>query len=422
MNIMNRIIKIFIISLVFLVTSSNYNLVSAQDTTLLQQQLDTLNAQIKQIQSEKSHIQSQIDSNNYTIQGYNSQLSNLYGQAKILDDQIQTLQLQIQQLDIQINQINSNISNEQAQIDQTQKQIDEYQGQSTNLISDSYVNFRLYGDNNPFANTIMMKNINTYFKNSQYKEFIQADTNKLLQNLASLQLGLSSKKLDLQSQLIAQKKAQNEVQLETSNLVAQKQEQNIKMSQYLAGVSALQSSNSNIQVKVYAMNQQQIQTQADANKLQEEIFNNFIPTSQGQYISSGTIIGKKGCTGLCSGAHLHFMVFVNGQIRNPCGYLPQGTIGGCGVSNSALSSWPLKGGMSITSGYGNRCFWWGNRNYCDFHNGIDLVSDPWNAPVFSPMAGYVHKGVDRYGANFVIVCQNDNCNGMKLGFWHLSAY
>lgn len=42
----------------------------------------------------------------------------------------------------------------------------------------------------------------------------------------------------------------------------------------------------------------------------------------GGQVSTGQVIGYVGCTGSCTGSHLHFEVRVNGSPRNPRGFLP----------------------------------------------------------------------------------------------------
>ncbi len=44
--------------------------------------------------------------------------------------------------------------------------------------------------------------------------------------------------------------------------------------------------------------------------------------SEGQQVSQGEIVGNVGCTGSCTGDHLHFEVRVNGEPVDPMGYLP----------------------------------------------------------------------------------------------------
>ncbi len=39
-------------------------------------------------------------------------------------------------------------------------------------------------------------------------------------------------------------------------------------------------------------------------------------------VAQGQVIGFSGCTGFCTGPHVHFEVRVNGTPVDPLGYLP----------------------------------------------------------------------------------------------------
>jgi murein DD-endopeptidase MepM/ murein hydrolase activator NlpD len=49
---------------------------------------------------------------------------------------------------------------------------------------------------------------------------------------------------------------------------------------------------------------------------------NSVTVTQGQYVSTSTVIGKVGSTGLSTGPHLHFTVYKNGRMINPLSVLP----------------------------------------------------------------------------------------------------
>jgi len=47
-----------------------------------------------------------------------------------------------------------------------------------------------------------------------------------------------------------------------------------------------------------------------------------IAASCGEQVTTGEVIGYVGCTGFCTGPHLHFEVRLNGTPVDPLGYLP----------------------------------------------------------------------------------------------------
>ncbi len=47
-----------------------------------------------------------------------------------------------------------------------------------------------------------------------------------------------------------------------------------------------------------------------------------IYVAQGQSVSQGQSLGRMGCTGYCTGTHLHYEVRLNGRKQNPLNYLP----------------------------------------------------------------------------------------------------
>lgn len=386
----------------------------------LQEQLDELNKQLENIQKEKDNLQSQLDQDSYIISGYNEQLSRLFAEADLYNKQVEELNLQVKQIELQIDSLNQDIESRKLDIKNTENTIVGLEEESQARIKDNYFNFRLYRSTDSATTMFNLTNINTFFKTSQYKEIIQSGTNDVMIELANVKQSLQDQKIALDTKLLEVNKEKELLDVKKADLAKRKEEADIKINAYLAEVNALQQGVNQTSVKLYAFSEEENQTRAQANKIQQEILNSYVPANDGQYVVSGTYIGKQGCTGLCTGAHLHFMVYVNNQLQSPCGYLKSGVLDGCGGGSL---DWPIKGSIQYTSGYGQRCFWWGSSMYCDNHTGIDLVGSPWNAPIFAAHDGYVHKfWNDGYGAMYIILCQNRDCSGLKTGYWHLSEF
>ena len=62
--------------------------------------------------------------------------------------------------------------------------------------------------------------------------------------------------------------------------------------------------------------------------------------SQGAQVRQGQVIGYVGCTGSCTGPHLHFETRVNGQAQNPAPYLGGSSIPGKSTAVSAKAGTP----------------------------------------------------------------------------------
>lgn len=386
----------------------------------LQEQLAQLEAEIRAIQGEKNKIQDQINANQYLVAGYNSQLSKLYGEVMIYQKDIEELELQIKELEIGIQVLEQQIEEKRAEIKKTEENIGSLEVESDYRIKNSYMNYKLYSGETGNDNLFNIDNVNKYFKDSQYKEIIQSDTNDLLSELARLKQELKDKKKELDEKLIEMKKEKELIDIQYNDLAKKKQELDAKMALYYAQINAARAQINTSQQAVAVFSEQEAKKKAEAEYVKQQIFNNFTPIGSGQYVVAGTMIGRQGSTGWSTGPHLHFSVQNNGQYQDPCGYLPAGIVSGCG--GGSLTA-PITGEVYYTSGYGQRCFWWNGQTTCHFHDGTDLAGVPWNTPIFAAHDGYLFKGVDIYGALYIVICQNTSCGqGLKTGYWHLSSY
>lgn len=384
-----------------------------------QEQLEELQRKIDALQGDKENLQSQINSNNYTVQGYNAQISALYGEAQIYQKSMDEIELQIKQIQLVMDKLNKDILAKQTEIKKNQETIALLEKESKERIDESYMKFRMIGSNTEVgSNLLFTSNINSYFKNSQYKEVIQNDTNNILVELARLKAQLDTQKKQLDEKLIEQKKQQELINIKAEDLKKKKGEVDAKMEIFYAKVNELYGASSQFQARLALLDDEQARISAEAELIKQQIMQSFVTT--GEYVLAGTIIGFQGCSGYCFGEHVHFSVYLNGVAVNPCGQLEPGGMG-CG-GNGPLKS-PLRGNVSYNSGFGWRSF------DNSFHDGIDVTGFPSGAPVYAAHDGYIERGVDCWHtnmgyptngcANYVRIAQHRGSNqGYVTGYWH----
>lgn len=389
----------------------------------LEDELKQLEKEINKIRQEKEQLQGQINNNKYKIDGYSDQISQIHGEVLVFQKEIDQLALEIQELEINIQLLQERIKENEEEVARITKNVFGLEKESKARIEDNYIKFRLTSDGSVSeTNIFSTENINDYFKDSLYISIIQDDTNKILLELADLKDELEAKKAELAEKLKEVNKEKESVLVKQIDLEKKRDEIDQKKAAYYARIHEEQAQINNTQSAIAVFNQEEAAKQSQAEQIRQAIFNSYNPVNQGEWIAAGRPIGNQGCTGLCTGPHLHFMVAENGQWQDPCGYLKAGgPVGGCGWGNRL--DWPIGGVVYFTSGFGNRCFAWGGTNYCDFHAAIDLAGAPSDTVIYAAHDGYVHKGTDSYGANYVIICENANCNqGIKTGYWHLSRF
>ncbi|MCA9381431.1 hypothetical protein KC678_04150, partial [Candidatus Dojkabacteria bacterium] len=389
----------------------------------LEEQLKALEAEINAINKEKQELQGVIDSHQYKIEGYSDQIAQIHGEVLVFQKEIDSLALEVRELEINIELLDKKIKETESEIEEIKQNVVVLEKESKARIEDNYIKFRLTSDGSVSeTNIFTTEDINAYFKDSQYISLIQEDTNKILINLADLKDELEVKKAELATKLKEVNKEKEAIQVKQDDLELKRDEIDRKKAAYYERINAEQSQIANTQQAIAVFSQEEAQKSSQAEAIRQQIFNSYNPVVQGEWVAAGRPIGNQGCTGLCTGPHLHFMVAVNGQWQDPCGYLkPGGPVGGCGWGNAL--DWPIGGTVYYTSGFGNRCYSWNGATKCDFHAAIDLAGVPSDTVVFAAHDGYAYKGTDPYGANYVIICQNQNCNeGIKTGYWHLSKF
>lgn len=413
----SKILKIVLLSTILVAfLSPNLKLIVYAETP--QERLEALQREIEKIKNQRNDLQSRLNNNTYLINGYNSEVSKLQGEVAVFQKDIDQLALEIQSLETQIQILDTQIEEKQVEIKRSEDTIVDLDRESSLRIKNSYMNYRMYGSVDGSNQLLVMDDINSYFKDSQYKEIIQSGTNELMIKVAQLRNELNEKKKQLDTALNQVKKDKEIVDIKKSDLDKKKEDIQVKLATYYDQVNRLQIANSQSQNDIASLNDSEMKLSAKAELIKQEIMVSAV--SSGQYVLAGTIIGFQGCTGYCFGEHLHFSTYYNGVAVNPCGQIKPGV--GCGSDGNPLQP-PLRGSVSYNSGFGWRSF--DNA----FHDGIDITGFPLGAPVYAAHDGYVTRGLDCYHrnlgytstcANYVRISQTNGSNsGYVTGYWHL---
>jgi septal ring factor EnvC (AmiA/AmiB activator) len=387
----------------------------------LEDQLAQLQKDIANIRANKSSLQNNINAQKNQLGVYSGAIGKLRGEMENLQLDIADLDLQIQELQVNIQILEGQIADKQTEIDKNQTLIVTLEVDSNARIQDNYMTYRTHGGIS--GDFFKVKSADTYFKDSQYKELIQDETNRALEELAQLKAQLAKDKADLDDKVVDVRRKKAVVDEQKASLDRSKQEVETKMNAYYTALNNTKQAIANGQSVLGAYSNEEAKKVAQAEYLKQQIFNSFKPSTSGQYVVAGTQIGRQGMTGWATGPHLHFSLKVNGVVVNPCGYLPGNFVAGCG-GNGALKA-PMFGNYYFTSGFYSgvggdvRCI----GGVCSSHPAVDFANVISNAPIYAAHDGWLYKGVDQYGALYIIICQNQNCNsGFQTGYWHFSQY
>ncbi|MEI7579062.1 MAG: hypothetical protein WCJ58_03400 [bacterium] len=410
-------LKIFIIITIVSISTIGTMVTPITVAATPEQDLELLQQKLQEIANQKKTINDQINQESGIQDEMTRELTKLKNEISLLDNQISETELNIQQIQLQIQILEQEIAATENKIIEAKKEIETLQLEADNRFVDMYIEQKTFSQ----LNMVFSNNITNIVKLESYQKSLQEETDKLLSDLNLKKEELNKQKDKMEADKI--QVSRDEVTVQEKKLALEKNKSTIDSQRqiyYRKRNESMQKIADQEKLKDLLEEQEKVAL-AEQSRLIEQISDSITEITSGTYISAGKGIGYQGCTGLCTGDHLHFAVQQNGSYVNPCNVLAANSA--CGGSGSL--AFPMKGSYVLTSGYGMR---WGS-----FHYGIDVANYSDGAPIYASHSGYITYGNDGIcknyhgslpcngsGANYAIICENKNCKvGLKTMYWHL---
>jgi predicted nuclease with TOPRIM domain len=412
---------------IFAHNSDEEMLVATLWAQVFKEQLEQVQRDLDDIRKRQESLKNNISQQNQIANMYSGKVGELRGQVEELQLGIAENEAEISEIELSSQLLEEEIATLEASITELETAVDTTETESSKILVNSYIDHRLY---NSLSTSIFdITDVNTYFKDSQYRELIQEDNRILLEKLHNDRISLERSRNELEEKRVTIKRNRSILSEQKSQLERAKADLESQMQSYTGAILSAQYIANQGQNQLNVAEDDEAKLQARMELLKQQLFNSIIQINSGKYEEAGTIIGFEGNTGISTGPHLHFMFKPSGNsgdYANPCNYLPGRQLANayCGVGSPSLPVWPINGNVWLTSGFRTASR--------PTHSAIDF-STGGGAPIYAAHSGWIQYGNDGAcsyysgpypcngaGANYAIICENKNCsNGKMSGYWHL---
>ncbi len=362
------------------------------------EQIKKLEDELKKTKAEKDRVNSQINAEKNVQTKLTNEATRIESMIRQSELQEQAIRLELQKLNLELSilkeereGLEANLANIQAKIGRLDTEIKQY----TNLLYKiSMTSPTFLEKNSKFEDSVITeektKSIIRIIK-SNLKEVLALETEveKNKESVAAKEKEIE----EIQSSKIAQEQS---LQIQQQGLEWQKSNKEKLAQQARNQVAVLGERKEELLIKQYEL-------ERELSVMLSKAMN--LPPS-GMPVIAGTMIGRQGSTGFVTGSHLHFeyKLSAGGSQVNP------------ELHRKNFDKQPMDN-MRLTSSYGNRCFPYNGKDYCDFHRGADYVNYN-GAPIYAVKSGKVDYFCDSYGGLGAIVFHYDGSRSLS---WHIQS-
>lgn len=348
----------------------------------LQQKIDELQAQERSLQGQIDYMDSQIALTNLRIDE---------AQTKILEKsaEIEGLSLDIEKLIARIGRIEASVKFQQEVYAQR--------------VRARYINSRISALDIFFG----ADSLSEAFTRLKYLQVMAKQDQRLIAQMNQTQDNYRHQKTLLEKTKKQVEDLRAELEQEKTNLEAYRTDLDFQKRGKQELLNRTRGEESEYQRRLAEIQAEQKAIEQALSAFISELIEQGVPA--GEEVSRGDVIGVQGSTGMSTGDHVHFGVYVKCGEENwchtdPIPYLDSGEL-----------SWPLAD-YEVSQGYGQTPFALSSGYYKNnFHNGIDLYGS-YNSPVLAAADGTISYSIDGWGGKGAIIYHSEE---LMTIYWHI---
>jgi len=366
---------------------------------------------------EISEYQKQLEENQARQEELRQKIEELQAEERSLQNQIAYMDSQIALTNLKIDEAQTKISEKTAEIEGLSLDIEKLIARIKRIEASVKYQQEVYSQRlrmrykssriSAFEILFGADSLSEVFVRLKYLKLMEQQDMRLIHQMNETQYNYRNQKKLLEETKAQVEQIKAELEREKANLEAQRVELDFQKRAKQELLERTRGEESEYQRQLAEVQAEQRAIEKALADFISQLIEEGVPA--GEEVHRGDVIGVQGSTGLSTGDHVHFGVYVKcGEEAwchtDPMPYLESGELG-----------WPLED-FTISQEYGRTPFALSSGYYKDnFHNGIDLYSYP-NAPVLAAADGTITYSIDPYGGKGAIIYHSENL--MTL-YWHL---
>jgi len=364
-----------------------------------------------------SDYQKQLDENQKKQQELQQKINEVRAEERSLQNQIDYMDSQIALTNLKIDEAQTKILERQAELEGLATDIETLIARIARIEESVKFQNEVYGERlrarykssrvSAFEILFGADSLSDVFTRLKYLKMMEQQDRRLISQMNDTQFNYKNQKKLLEETKKQVEQVKQELEQEKANLEARRADLDFQKRGKEELLTNTRGQESEYQKQLAAVQAEQRAIEQALSEFISNLIERGVPA--GEKVSRGATIGVQGSTGLSTGDHVHFGVYVKcGETAwchtDPMPYLASGQL-----------SWPLES-YTISQEYGQTPFALSSGFYKeDFHNGIDLYGAV-NARVLAAADGTVSYSIDAYGGQGAIIYHSENL--MTL-YWHL---